>query len=249
MAEKFRKLNEAGIAEFTDYIRSGAEGTPPYDLLSSPATSVPLTHSIQPGTAQFDNRYHFGVYLNTLLKDFDSASISADAGLWSALALFWFDRVCPPNSSGERSPEKEYRYVLSSDYRHYYRHLVRSPWQLVKDHRAASRFLLISPRKQVHPLSVQGEILEQLGGRQQVLGSTPIIKAANKLYFDEKKDRPRTGVAGRGRGSANRFGTVLRQLDLTFDPECMSETALIETLPHEFDRWRKHLGSGNSKAT
>jgi len=248
MAAKFRKLNETGIAAFRDYVRDGADGPPPHHLLESPETSAPLATALQPGTGQFEDRYVFGVYLNTLLRSFDPAAISGDAGLWSALALFWFDRLCPADASGNRSPDKEYRYVLSSDYRHYYRHLVRSPWQLVKDHGEASRFLLISPRKQTHPLSVHGEILEQFGGRQQVLGSKPIVKAANKLYFDVKKERPRTGVAGNGRGSARRFGLVLRQLDLTYDPECMTDGAFISILPDEFERWRKLMTAGRSEA-
>ncbi|EKF42413.1 hypothetical protein NA8A_10138 [Nitratireductor indicus C115] len=248
MAGKFRKLNEAGIAAFTDYIRDGAEGPPPYHLLESPETSAPLDFHIEPGTGQFDDRYMFGVYLNTLLKQFDAAAISGDKGLWSALALHWFDRLCPPDAGGNRSPKQEYLYALSSDYRHYYRHLVRSPWQLVKDHGEASRFLLIAPRKSAHPLSVHGEILEQFGGRQQVLGSRPIIKAANKLYFDNGKSRPRTGVAGNGRGSARRFGLVLRQLDLTYDPECMADSAFIGILPDEFEKWRKLMTAGQVKA-
>lgn len=250
MATRFRKLNEAGISAFTDYIRDGATGPPPHHLLEDPATSEPLTHKIEPGTGLFENRYLFGVYLNTLLRDLDPTLISGDAGLWNALALFWFDHLCPASANGERTLKQEYLYVLSSDYRHYYRHLIRSPWQLVKDHGDASRFLLISPRKQAHPLSVHGEILEQFGGRQQVLGSRPIIEAANRLYFDKEKSRPRTGVAGSGRGSARRFGLVLRQLDLTYDPECMSDSAFIGILPGEFEKWRKLMsapGSGNSQ--
>lgn len=248
MHGNFRKLNEAGIAAFREYIRDGAVGPPPVNLLTSPDTSAPLQPKIQPGTGQFDDRYMFGVYLNTLLKEFDSAVIGGDAGLWSALALLWFDRLCPPDASGNRSPNKEYHYILSADYRHYYRHLVRSPWHLVKDHGEAARFLLISPRKQAHPLSVHGDILEQFGGRQQVLGSRPIIKAANKLYFDGNRLRPRTGVAGNGRGSARRFGLVLRQLALTYDPECMSDSAFIGILPDEFERWRKLIADSQTKA-
>jgi len=247
MSINFRKLNEAGTAAFQDYIRDGAVGPPPIYLLGNPETSAPILHRIEPGAAQFDNRYMFGVYLNTLLNAFEFTDISGDAGFWSALALIWFDRLCPPDANGNRTPKQEYLYVLSSDYRHYYRHLVRSPWQLVKDHGEASRFLLISPRKQTHPLSVHGEILEQFGGRQQVLGSQPIIKAANKLYFDGSKQRPRTGVAGNGRGSARRFGLVLRQLDLTYDPECMSDSAFIGILPDEFDKWRKQMIASQAK--
>lgn len=236
----FRKLNDEGISRFRDYIIAGAEGMPPIELLTMIDTSAPIQGeaNITPGSGAFKNRYEFGIYLRTLLKDLPPAEISNDQGLWSALALHWFHVLCPANASGQRNPDKEYRYVLSDDYRHYYRHLVRSPWQLVRDHGKNAQFLLISPREQAHPLRVHGEILEQFGGRQQVLASKPIVAAANRMYFDTKTGRPRTGVAGSGRGSARRFGMVLRQLDLTYDPDSMADGALVEILPGEFDRWK-----------
>ena len=235
----FRKLNRRGISAFSDYIRKGASGLPPLDLLKNMGTTEPLQQKVEAGTGEFSNRYDFGIYLNTLLRKFDRVSISEDSGFWSALALLWFNKLCPVLSDGNRRLRKEYCYILSSDYRHYYRHLVRSPWQLVGDYGAAARFLLISPSRQHHPLSVHGDILEQLGGRQRVLASESIIRAASRLYFDEENQRPRAGAAGNGGGSARRFGLVLRQLDLTYDPESMSEDDFIDILPDEFDRWQR----------
>lgn len=232
-----RKLNTAGIEFFRDYIRSGAEGPPPVHILNDPQYTEPLGVKLNVGSAKFDDRFHFGIYVRTLLKDLDPTVISRDRGLWSALGLLWFDRLCPADRHGHRSPKEDYRYVLSADYRHYYRHLVRSPWQLVRDHGDNARFLLISPKKQEHPLSVHGEILEQFGGRQQVLASRPIIAAANRMYFDAAHGAPKKGVAGSGRGSARRFGLVLRQLDLTYDPSSMDDQAFFGILPKEFERW------------
>ncbi len=245
MTTALRKLNEEGMRRFADYISAGAHGPAPVDLLTNPETSEPIARTIVPGAGIFPNRYLFGVYLNSLLNSFDPAAIANDAGFWSALALFWFDRLCPAGAGGQRVVREQYRYILSTDYRHYYRHLVRSPWQLVRDHRENARFLLIAPREQQEPLSVHGEILEQFGGRQQVLASKPIIRAANRMYFDTESERPRTGVAGSGQGSARRFGLVLRQLDLTYDPACMTENALIAILPKEFDRWRQFAGTAS----
>ena len=137
--------------------------------------------------------------------------------------------------------QEDYRYILSGDYRHYYRHLVRSPWYLVRQHGENARFLLLASKQNEYPLSVHGEILEQVGGRQQVLASKPIIAAANKMYLDPSTRRPRRGAAGSGRGSARRFGLVLRQFDLTYDPEVMPDDGLINILPDEFEVWKKHL--------
>ncbi|MCP4097096.1 MAG: hypothetical protein GY748_12735 [Planctomycetaceae bacterium] len=234
------KLNERGISLFGEYLRKGAVGPAPTQLLHDPATSESVSSKIEPPTdiGIFSDRYVFGNRLNSLLSDLDSSDIANDKGLWSALALLWFESLCPPKPSGSRNLKAEYLYILSSDYRHYYRHLVRSPWQLVRDHAQNAKFLLIAPRNNKYPLAIHGEILEQFGGRQQVLASQEIIRAANNLYFDPTTNRPRKGAAGSGKGSARRFGMVFRQFDLTYDPACMPPDTLKELLPSEFDRWK-----------
>ena len=237
---ELRRLNERGIEAFSEYLRYGADGPPPRDLLERPETSEPVKPRVEvpEDLSAFPNRYVFGNRLVEIFKDFDSATLSRDRGLWTGLALFWFDFICPVTHGGKRKVSKGYHYVLSTDYRHYYRHLVRSSWQLVRTHGENAKLLLIPPRESKHPLSVHGEILEQFGGRQQVLASREIMIAANRMYFDHAKGRPKTGVAGSGRGSARRFGLVFRQFDLTYDPPGMPPPAVIELLPKEFDRWK-----------
>ena len=240
MSNILRKLNQEGTERFEDYIISGADGPPPLELLSDPLTSEPaLNNKIEMGSGLFDNRYMFGIYLNSLLRDFDPALFSNDAGFWSAMALVWFDRLCP-QANGKWKPDKSYRYVLSQDYRHYYRHLVRTPWQLVRDHGENARFLLTSTSAKArnNPLSVHGEILEQFAGRQQVLSNRKLIQHASRLYFDSDKEVPKRGVAGRLKGNASRFGIIHRQFELTYDPATMSDDEFFQILPSEFDRWR-----------
>tara|TARA_R110000751_G_scaffold234229_3_gene335582 strand:+ start:210255 stop:210986 length:732 start_codon:yes stop_codon:yes gene_type:complete len=240
MAVKLRKLNQEGIDRFEDYVLSGAEGEPPMALLNDPTTSQPIQgQNIEMGSGLFDNRFDFGIHLNSLLRKHEPATFSRDQGFWSAMALVWFDRLCP-QVNGKRKPDKPYRYILSSDYRHYYRHLVRTPWQLVHDHGGNARFLLTSDSAKARqtPLAVHGEILEQLGGRQQVLSNEVIIQHASRMYLDPEKNLPKRGVAGSGRGSARRFGFVLRQFDLTYDPASMTDEEFLAMLPAEFDRWK-----------
>ncbi|MDH2382842.1 hypothetical protein [Bradyrhizobium sp. CER78] len=241
MTKRLRKLNDEGMRRFAEYLAAGASGDAPLSLLDNPETSDQLVPAVLVSEKVFDSRYELGVYLNSILGAFDAAVISGDRNLWTSLALLWFEQICPKGSDGLRDVMEEYRYILSGDYRHYYRHLVRSPWYLVRQHGENARFLLVASKQNNHPLSVHGEILEQVGGRQQVLASKPIIAAANKLYLDPSTGRPRKGVAGRGRGSAHRFGMVLRQLALTYDPEIMSDEGLITILPDEFGGWKRHL--------
>lgn len=243
MMAELRKLNEKGVARFAEWIAGGAEGVAPIALLLDPETSDKLPVAIHPERHDFKDRLEFGAYLVDLLKGLDARAISRDVGLWSALALVWFDLLCPPNKDGFRKVDREYRYILSGSFRTYYRHLVRSPWQLYRDHGEHARFMLVRSRDVSHPLSVHGEILEQLSGRQRVMGSKPIIRAANRMYIDPATGKPRKGVAGGGPGAALRFGVVVRQLDLTFDPEIMSPDEFIAILPKEFGRWREVLAA------
>jgi hypothetical protein len=241
MPGEFRKLNDEGIRRFAEWLSGGARGTPPVNLLSDPETSEPIPLAIIPPHRGFADRFEFGKYLNALLGPLDAVAISQDRGLWTALALVWFDQICPADGNGNRKVEKEYRYILSADFRHYYRHLVRSPWQLVRDHGENARFLLLAPTESPHPLRRHGEILEQLGARQFVLVSKPLIAEASRLYSDPATGRPRKGASGSGKGSARRLALVLRQFDLTFDMESMALGELLKLLPGEFDYWKTRL--------
>ncbi|MEQ1932768.1 MAG: hypothetical protein ABL962_02655 [Fimbriimonadaceae bacterium] len=233
-----RKLNADGMGRFGEWIVAGATGAAPLMLLVDPQTSDTVPALINLDNRLFADRYIFGQHLNTLLSPIDAAGVTHDRGLWSALALYWIDQLCPPDAQGRRNPGKDYRYVLSDDFRHYYRHLVRSPWQLVRDHGPNSRFLLLATTEDNQPLQRHGDVLEQLGARQAVLRSKPIIAEASRLFSDPATGRPRRGVAGRDRGSVRRLALVLQQFDLTFDADSMQGGALSGLLPREFDRWK-----------
>lgn len=243
MSQKLRVLNDEGIRLFAEYIADGAFGNAPLHLLHDPETSRPFSsEQIIVGTGDFPDRYQFGIYLRTLFSGLDPAAITSDRHLWTSLALIWFDRICPRKADGSRKPSREYYYILSNDYRHYYRHLIRTPWFMVNEHGENARLLLIAPREHKQPLSVHGEIMEQIGGRQRVLGSKPLMDAMNRLYFDTRAGRPRRGLAGRGGGSANRLGIVLRQFELTYDPDKMPDGDFLRILPREFDKWKRQAG-------
>jgi hypothetical protein len=239
MVDYLRRLNETGISQFAEYLNEGAPAAPPLHLLGHPDTSEPLAVTIKVLQRDYPNRYEFGRDLAMRLGPLDSATISNDRGLWTWLALFSFDQLCPTGSDGKRKLDKQYRYILSSDYRHYYRHLVRTPWQLSRDHGPNSRFLLLGANDGADSLRRHGDILEQLGGTQSIIRSRPVIAEASRLYSDPLSGRPRKGAAGKGGGSIRRFARVLRQLDLTFDPELMPPGGLSAILPVEFDGWKK----------
>src|SRR5690349_16298642 len=92
---ELRKLNDEGLQRFTTWILQGATGPAPQGLLVDPETSDPLPISIRPEPRTFKDRFQFGRYLNDLLAPMEIGAISRDRGLWSALAIVWFDQLCP----------------------------------------------------------------------------------------------------------------------------------------------------------
>jgi len=235
---KMRRLNKSGIKEFERFIqnlRSGGQQNTPDYLLTGPSTSEPMECEIDLEQGVFATRYDLGVYLADKLKEVDAHQIMGDSGFWSALALFWFDQLCPAKSDGSRKPSMVYNYVLSENYNHRPRHAIFTTWQLVNSYGEFSRFLL--SRK----LFVRGELIEQLMGRQYYLSCAGVMQAASIIYYDPNIKTFKKGSAGRGAGSIIRFINWLQQLEINYDLFSISSDDLIGLMPKEFERFKAHV--------
>jgi hypothetical protein len=238
---QLRKLNEAGLAEFSSYVNKLRDGLPvirPHYLLTDERTSCPTKYQIFVRSPKFDTRYDMAVYLVDLLKGLDAKdkqSLIGDTGLWSWLALLWFDQFCPKNSAGNiTKPSKANNFVMSSDYRHRPRHAVYMSWQLVDRYGVDARFMLSKS------LDTRGEIIEQIAGRQEIIGQQGVIKLASKLYSDQKTKGFKKGAAARvSQGCIARYINWLTQLKVNYDLFSIDEVELEKMLPKEFDRFLK----------
>jgi len=233
---KIRKLNESGIKEFERFIvslRSGGQQNTPDYLLTDPATSEPLEWDVEIEKVEFTNRYELGVYLADKLTAIDAHEIMGDSGFWSALALFWFDQLCPAKADGSRKPSMVYNYILSENYNHRPRHAIFTTWQLVDRYGESSRYLLS------RELPVRGELIEQLMARQYFLSCEGIMEAASKLYYDPDRKTFKKGSAGRtSAGCVYRFVNWLQQLEINYDLFSISSDDLISLMPKEFERFK-----------
>lgn len=237
---KPRVLTEEGVRRFEEYIVHGASGPAPMDLLDSQDASEALPGAnVDLAAKDFKDRFEFGRYLGQALAGCDANVVAFNPGLWSWLALFYFDRICPPNADGQRHVYKEYAYVFPSKKgvetsRHYYRHLVRTPYVLVKQHGNNAKVLLSGI-----PLWQRGELIEQLAARQSLFGSRSVIEATRLLYFDGKKEKFARGATSRSKpGTVGRLIGVLQQFERTFDLHVMTGSNILAVLPEEFDRWK-----------
>jgi hypothetical protein len=184
----------------------------------------------------FTNRLEAAEYLNQLLGNAGFAAVECDRGLWAWLALFYFDQLCPLDSTGARKPGERARWIPAiGDFRKYYRHLLAGPYRIFRAHRempARALALLCTS------ISKPGDIVEQLASRQEVVTNAAVMQVATALYVDAATKQPKRGAAGRGPGSARRLADVLSQFDATWDLYSLQASKLLAVLPGEFDRFR-----------
>jgi hypothetical protein len=238
MPDKLCEFTSQGITAFSKWLRSGAPGNIPSDLLIDPTFSTPLCETDFLARERFPDRYSFGCRLVQLLSPFDSHAISYKHTLWSWLAAWYFDQLCEIDGSGKRMLRREYVYVPQNE-RYYYRHLVRTPWYVVSQHSEAAKFLLISTRNDdPAPLSRQSSLLDALAARQFVIASRTLVGAAQRLYTDKFTGRPTRGAGAKGSGSPRRLALIANQLALTYDIRDMPTDNFLRLLPDEFSaRW------------
>jgi hypothetical protein len=238
MPDQLCEFTSQGIAAFSKWLRSGAQGEIPHDLLVDPAFSTPLCQTDLLARERFSDRYSFGCRLVQLLSPFDSHVISYKRTLWSWLAAWYFDQLCEIDGAGQRMLRKEYVYSPQNE-RLYYRHLVRTPWYVVSQHGEAAKFLLIPARTDdPAPLSRQSYLLDQLAARQFVIASPTLVGAARRLYTDKFTGRPTRGAGAKGSGSPRRLALIANQLALTYDIRDMPTENFLRLLPEEFStRW------------
>ena len=237
MGRLVRILNENGIEKFREYLdalRSGSIQSPPKDLLEDAWSSAKLYVEIEIENTSFQNRLEAGRYFNNVFQTLDHAKLERNVGLWSWMSLYYFDLLAPPKGNAKRRPGLNYRFILSTDPRLYYRHLLFGTYIAYKTHGEKAPLLLYSPLSQTNKFHLE------LFARQEFITNTEIIAAANYLYFDKRRNMPKKGAAAAARkpGTLFRFIDIMHQLDLTHDLYSMSKEEILELLPPEFDEWK-----------
>lgn len=229
-----RKLNAKGVAAFRDYlgsIRAGEEFQQSPALLYVDEYSSAIKPRIEIERRTLKTKLDAARYLTTVLEPIEGPGLTSDVGLWSWLALFFFDQLSPVRADGKRRPREDYHYIPSD--RRPQRHLLAGAYQLYKMHGDHARVLL-------HPAVHQhGRFIFDLDFRRDLLTNRGLIEAADRLYWNARTNRPKRGAASDGRpGSLRRLITVAQQLELNYDLYGMSAQEIAELLPAEFEPWR-----------
>lgn len=230
---KLRSLNARGIEEFRGFlqqIRDGAEfrANPAILYVDDYTTRLPRTIEIEPRT--FASKFEAAEYLAGILAGLPATA--EDVGLWSWLALYYFDQLSPVDGGGRRRPREDYHYIPSHSGWHKERHLLAGPYKLFLLHHTNARLLLHPP---VHQ---HGAFVYDLGFRRDLITNRGLIEAIDLLYWDPKRDRPKRGATTSRPGNLRRLITVVQQLDFNYDLYGMRAEEILRLLPPEFDGWK-----------
>lgn len=233
---KVRSLTDLGLEQFRQFIESNPDRALPAMLLEGREYSSQIPDSPEVTNEGFANRFEFGNYLVNNISDLINAGYQHDVGVWSWLALYYFDQICPLRN-GKRNPSRQNYYILDPhEYTRYYHHMVRTPFTLVSIHGNNAEVLL------TQPLDRSGEIIEQFASRQEIVTNTTLIEAVSKLYLERSEDgsvRFKRGSAGKNTGGTfRRLAEVLGQFDLTYDFRSMPPIEILKILPSEFSRFK-----------
>lgn len=232
-----RVFNEAGLNEFEKSlieIKNNTLNDIPDDLLSNNEYSSILEPIINIEKVDYKFKNELIPYIVETLDLRNSKHLYFNKGLWSWLAAFYFNNICPPDGNRRRKVNESAFYVLKDprNYTKFYRHLLAYPSRVLSELNDSAKIFLIGN------LSKRGEITEQFGAYQEIALNKGILDAANILYWNAELKTLKRGAAGKGGGSARRLVRIIRQYQLTYDLNSMSGNEIVSILPNEFYKWR-----------
>ena len=232
-----RIFNEAGLNEFERIIselKSGNLKSIPEALLYSDEFSSANEPIVNIEKVDYKNKNELIPYLTQQLNLRANKYLYFDKGMWSWLAAFYFDNICPMDGNWKRKINETAFYILRDpkNYTKFYRHLLAYPCRVYSELDDSSKIFLIGN------FSKRGEITEQFGAYQEIALNKGILDAANLLYWDESLKNLKRGAAGKGAGSARRLVRIIRQYQLTYDLNSMNGNEIVDLLPSEFSKWQ-----------
>jgi len=189
-------------------------------------------------TRKFNSKQELAEYLQNCFTgaDLKREGVLPQNGMWTWLAYIWFDQFAPITNPAtpERDIKEDAKYICSSHYRDYYRHLVSGPYIIYSLHGADNSNIFLYSRVNEH-----NDFIEQFASRQFIISHKNIVEAIRRLYFDCQSGQPKRGAQSRTRrGNIRRFVSVIQQFELTYDIYTMSADGILNLLPPEFNGWK-----------
>jgi hypothetical protein len=236
---KLRRLTPSGVHEFAAYLTQLAiipTLDPPTRLLVDTSSSEAVDGDQDLEERSFSSRFEAASYLDTKIAEAGIQNWERDAGLWSWMALFYFDQVCPKDHSGARAVKEQARYIPQIDVsRRYYRHMLLGPVSMYRAHADHPDRLLALLSNPMHVATA--ETYRLFIENPSLIACKAIVEVATALYYDPKQGNVRRGAGSKDAGGCRRLIDFLQQIDCTFDLPELTKDRLTQMLPAEFRRF------------
>jgi len=240
---ELRELTEHGLLKLEQYLRELDNSIniipkpnlniEPYSIKSELPQDVFIDEN-----KKFGTRMEIGSYISqkfTLCGIKREKVISESQvqwnNIWSWLAYLWLDQFITLRKGVHIVPAIS-RFIGSSDWNRFYRHLISTPYYIYSLHENYNSKLFLECAPSVH-----NEFIEQIGSRQWIITSKQLVELAHLLYWNREKGIPKRGARGKGRGTVRRFGKIINQFLLTYDVHQMKIQEILNLLPSEFNEW------------
>lgn len=197
-----RALKNEGQKAFSSWIDSLHENPDsqiPLSLLEDDATSFEVLNSPDLPSAQFSTKLELAEALVPVVSEIEASDIDHDCWprIWDAMALQFFDSICPVDSEGHWKPKNISHYIFSDNYKVRHRHRISGPVTLLKTGGES-----VAPFFKVEP-SIHGDFEEQIGSRQEIAGNSTALEVLKALY-----------VKSDGSGIATGYTTTKKSLKI-----------------------------------
>ena len=242
-------LNEDGLNAFRELIKNRRQGIVSsireiaFDKKFINQTSFKTEISLD---KKFTDRYDIAVYLNRVMHyDYsdNKDSYDQDIGLWSWLALVYFDQICGDTIRAEAN------YIYNTHSQRSYRHCIFGPYYLFDRYGEYSR-LHISGN-----IDEMGNGIEQAISRDYLMSNRVARELMTLIYADpnnkgiarknslsqiatkEKQILKNGKASSQGFGGIARFSRVFQKIRLTCYVHNISSEMLLELMGDEFKQW------------
>jgi len=235
-----RRFTDYGLSEVERLLSSSSDSTG--SALTALLTRDDLTEMISDVSditpQDFENRWECGKFFHELIE-LKRAQIKrdpeTDRGLWTWLAVAWFNYLKKPGANNGAVWQVE-RWVLGLRWSRYYKHLLAGPWIVFRKYSDSPDFckVLLLPEitKPGHDIS------EHFLCKYELVNSPGFVAVVSDLYMRADGEGYKKGMQGNGKGTIKRLRLYTGQLELTYDLMSLTKERILNLLPSEFDRFR-----------
>lgn len=208
MPEPLRVLNAVGRERWRAFVQSLKTDSSlpvPGELLNNEETSLEVMSDHPLPAGPFDSKFTLAQALLPTIEAIEETRLpeSEWPGVWDALALVYFDEICPRNDGKRRVGEIE-RFVYNGHYTRNFKHRVAGNLILFRSFKEHSLlFLWGSPR-------TLSDYEIQICSRPAWLGAPAVGDAMFCMYWNPKTKRPKVGGMSSSKSESSRTWRITK---------------------------------------